>query len=132
MAMEDMREPTFLVLAALADGPRHGYAVIREVTDISGGRVTMRPGTLYGALDRLAGEGLVRVEREEVVNGRLRRYYSLTDDGAGVLTEQTERLRANVAEADRRLRLRVRHATGPATAFARVTRLAPPSVPAIG
>lgn len=132
MTVEDMREPTFLVLAALADGPRHGYAVIREVADISGGRVTMRPGTLYGALDRLAGEGLVRVEREEVVNGRLRRYYALTDDGAGVLTEQTERLRANVAEADRRLRLRlrVRPATGPATAFARLAGPAGPAGPA--
>ncbi|WP_018504609.1 PadR family transcriptional regulator [Parafrankia discariae] len=132
MTVEDMREPTFLVLAALADGPRHGYAVIREVADISGGRVTMRPGTLYGALDRLAAEGLVRVEREEVVNGRLRRYYTLTDDGAGVLAEQTERLRANVAEADRRLRLRVRPAAGPATAFARLARPAPLSAPAIG
>jgi DNA-binding PadR family transcriptional regulator len=105
MGMDEMREPTFLVLAALADGPKHGYAVIQEVAAISAGRVSLRAGTLYGALDRLAGEGLVRPQREEVVDGRLRRYYELTDDGAQSLSVQVERLRANAAEADRRLRL---------------------------
>ena len=48
-----MQEPTFLILAALAAEPLHGYGVILEVTQLSAGRVTLRPGTLYGALDRL-------------------------------------------------------------------------------
>ncbi|EFC79767.1 PadR family transcriptional regulator [Parafrankia sp. EUN1f] len=113
-----MREPTFLVLAALADGPRHGYATIQEIAKISDGKVTLRPGTLYGALDRLTGDGLVRVDSEEVVNGRLRRYYTLTDDGAAVLAAQAERLRANVAEAERRLGLRARRSAGPMTGLA--------------
>jgi DNA-binding PadR family transcriptional regulator len=114
MTIDDMREPTFLVLAALADGAKHGYALIREVNVISDGRVTLRAGTLYAALDRLAGEGLVRQSGEEVVDGRLRRYYDLTDAGAEVLAAQATRLRRNAAEADRRLRSRRRMGTAPA------------------
>ncbi|WP_049807118.1 PadR family transcriptional regulator [Pseudofrankia inefficax] len=125
MSGDEMREPTFLVLAALADGPRHGYGVIREVETISNGRVRLRAGTLYSALDRLAADGLVRRGREEAVAGRLRRYYELTDHGAAALEDQTARLRANAAEADRRLRVRraglsggLDSATGPAGALA--------------
>ena len=82
---DPLREPTFLILAALAPQPLHGYAIIGEVADLSGGRLALRPGTLYGALDRLADEGLLESDREEVVNGRMRRYYRLTDAGAAVL-----------------------------------------------
>ncbi|MCM3886269.1 PadR family transcriptional regulator [Frankia sp. R82] len=114
MGIEEMREPTFLVLAALADGAKHGYALIGEVSAISGGRVTLRAGTLYAALDRLTGEGLVRQSGEEVVEGRLRRYYDLTDPGAEILAAQVDRLRSNAAEADRRLRSRRRLGTAPA------------------
>ena len=64
-----MHERTFLLLTALADEPRHGYAVLREVSDLSGGRVRLRPGTLHAALDRLVDDGLVGVEREEVEAG---------------------------------------------------------------
>jgi len=55
----EIREPTFLILTALAAGTLHGYAIIQHVDTLSGGRVTLRPGTLYGALDRLAESGLV-------------------------------------------------------------------------
>ena len=99
-----MQEPTFLILAAIADEPRHGYGVIQEVATLSGGRVTLRPGTLYAALDRLVAEGLAAVEREEVVASRLRRYYRLTADGATALSEESARLAANAAAARRRLR----------------------------
>nr|WP_173064877.1 PadR family transcriptional regulator [Phytohabitans houttuyneae] len=98
-----MHEPTFLILTALVDQPRHGYGVIQEVAELSGGRFRLRPGTLYGALDRLTADGLVRVESEEVVDGRLRRYYRLTNEGAQALTEEAERLRRNVDAATRRL-----------------------------
>ncbi|OAA28223.1 Transcriptional regulator PadR-like family protein [Frankia sp. EI5c] len=114
MGIEEIREPTFLVLAALADGTKHGYALIREVSVISAGRVTLRAGTLYAALGRLADQGLVRQCGEEVVEGRLRRYYDLTDAGAEVLATQADRLRAHAAEADRRLRSRARVGTVPA------------------
>src|ERR1700758_3474813 len=62
-----LREPTFLILAALAPQPLHGYAIIGEVAALSGGRLELRPGTLYGALDRLAAEGLLEADREEVI-----------------------------------------------------------------
>jgi DNA-binding PadR family transcriptional regulator len=99
-----MQEPTFLILTALADEARHGYGVMQEVTALSAGRVTLRPGTLYAALDRLVAEGLVAVEREEVVASRLRRYYRLTGAGATALSEESERLAANARVARRRLR----------------------------
>jgi DNA-binding PadR family transcriptional regulator len=109
-----LREPTFLILTALAREPLHGYAVIAEVTALSDGRMTLRPGTLYGALDRLGDDGLVTVDREEVVEGRLRRYYRLTDEGAAVLSAETERMRRNVEAATRRIHARERAArSGP-------------------
>ena len=101
-----MQEATFLILTALAAGPLHGYGVIQEVTGLSQGRVVLRPGTLYGALDRLAEQGLVLQDGEEVVDGRLRRYYRLTDDGASLLNEEAARLAANAAHAKRRLATR--------------------------
>ena len=102
-----MREPTFLVLSALADSPRHGYAVMREVEAMSDGRVTLRAGTLYAVLERLLSEGLVAESGQEVVGGRLRRYYSLTDDGASVLQDEAARMAANAREAAKRLKTRI-------------------------
>ncbi|HET6534058.1 MAG TPA: helix-turn-helix transcriptional regulator [Actinoplanes sp.] len=101
-----MQEPTFLILTALAAEPLHGYGVIRAVRDLSGGDVVLRAGTLYGALDRLAEQGLIAVDHEEAVDGRLRRYYRLTDSGAGALAAQAERLRRNAAAAEAGLRAR--------------------------
>jgi DNA-binding PadR family transcriptional regulator len=99
-----LREPTFLILTALAGEPLHGYGLIAEVDRLSGGRVSLRPGTLYGALDRLVDAGLVRVDHEEMVEGRLRRYYRLTEPGSEVLAAETERMRRNVDAATARLR----------------------------
>lgn len=103
-----MREPTFMVLAALADGPKHGYALIEEADRISGGRVRLKVGTLYAALDRLAKEGLVRVAGEEVVSGRLRRSFALTEVGGERLGAEVERMEVSAREARRRLALRPR------------------------
>ena len=100
-----MQEATFLILTALASGSQHGYGIITEVTGISGGRVRLRAGTLYTALDRLRADGLIAVDREEIVDGRLRRYYLLTDDGAAALRAEAARLQANASAALRRLRL---------------------------
>ncbi|WP_433833656.1 PadR family transcriptional regulator [Actinoplanes sp. CA-015351] len=99
-----MQEPTFLILTALAEEPSHGYGVIRAVQTLSQGEVVLRPGTLYGALDRLSEQGLVEVDREEAVGGRLRRYYRLTSDGAAALSAQVERLRRNASAAEAGLR----------------------------
>ncbi len=89
-----MREPTYFVLASLLDGPLHGYAIIKRAAELSGGRVTMATGTLYTALDRLAGAGYVQVVREEIVNGRARRSYGLTATGAAALRAEAGRMAA--------------------------------------
>src|SRR3954449_2887892 len=52
-----MTEPAFFVLTALVGKPRHGYGIVTEVADLSGGRVALRVGTLYGVLGRLGGGG---------------------------------------------------------------------------
>jgi len=101
-----LREPTFLILTALAAHPQHGYGILRDVEEISDGRVRLRAGTLYAALDRLSADGWVAVDREEVVDGRLRRYYRLTDQGAARLEAEVQRLRAHTRAAELRLRAR--------------------------
>jgi DNA-binding PadR family transcriptional regulator len=100
-----MMEASFLILTALAAGGQHGYAIIADVAGISGGRVRLRAGTLYSALDRLRIEGLVEIDREEVVDNRLRRYYRLTPAGSTQLAVEAARLRANAAVAITRLDL---------------------------
>ncbi len=98
-----MQEPTFLILTALAAQPLHGYGIVQAVAELSDGEVALRPGTLYGALDRLDQQGLIALDREEAVDGRLRRYYRLSDGGTAALTEQVERLRRRADVADRQL-----------------------------
>ncbi len=98
-----MREPTFLVLTALAGPPLHGYGVMRQVAALSGGRVKLSAGTLYAALDRLTEESLIALDREEAVDGRLRRYYRLTEQGSTALREEAAVLRSNADAASERL-----------------------------
>lgn len=87
-----MSEPTYFVLAALLDGPVHGYGIIKKTQEQSGGRIRLAVGTLYGALDRLTRARLIAVDREETVQGRPRRYYRLTEDGRAAVTREALRL----------------------------------------
>jgi DNA-binding PadR family transcriptional regulator len=105
MSKQSLQEPTFLILTALAAGAQHGYGIMTDVSQISGGRVKLRAGTLYAALDRLADDHLIEADREEIVDGRLRRYYRLTPPGAQRLAAEVERLRAHTAVAAQRLDL---------------------------
>jgi DNA-binding PadR family transcriptional regulator len=98
-----MQEATFLILTALAGGSQHGYGIITDVEQISKRRVRLRAGTLYTALDRLREEKLIVVDREEVVDSRLRRYYRLTPAGAERLAEEAARLHSNARAALLRL-----------------------------
>ncbi|HEV2372684.1 MAG TPA: PadR family transcriptional regulator [Streptosporangiaceae bacterium] len=100
-----MREPTFLILTSSAGRAQHGYAIMTDVGRISQGRVRLRAGTLYAALDRLRCDGLIETDHEEVVDARLRRYYRITDEGRRQLEAEVARLRANAAVAARRLGL---------------------------
>ena len=96
-------EPAFLILTALTGEPKHGYAVIEDVLDISDGQVRLHTGTLYSVLDRLRAGGLIEVDREEIVQSRLRRYYRLTGAGRERLAAETQRLRRNADAAGARL-----------------------------
>lgn len=104
MARRGMSEQAFFILTALVDEPRHGYGIVGEVEDLSEGRVHLKVGTLYGVLDRLVAEGLVEPDREEVHQGRLRRYYRLTEQGSLALHAEAQRQAANARVAAARLR----------------------------
>ena len=83
------------ILMALADGEKHGYAVMREVERMTDGEVTMGPGTLYGAIKRMLSAGLIEETEERPdpeIDDERRRYYRLTGLGARVLDAETQRL----------------------------------------
>ncbi|GAA3265072.1 hypothetical protein GCM10020218_000370 [Dactylosporangium vinaceum] len=103
LGVESLSEQSFLILAALADQPRHGYGLVTEVAAMSQDRIQLRASTLYAALERLTGRGLVEPERDEVENGRLRRYYRLTDTGAAAVQAETERMTTQARAAKQRL-----------------------------
>lgn len=93
-----LREPTFLILTALAGGRRHGYAIIAEVAALSEQRVSLKVSTLYAALERLTEQELIESAGDEVVGGRLRRYYRITNSGAQALNQAAQRM-SNSANA---------------------------------
>jgi DNA-binding PadR family transcriptional regulator len=105
MTTRAMQEATFLILTALAARSQHGYGIITDVQQLSSGRVRLRAGTLYTALDRLRTDGLIAVDRDEVVDNRLRRYYRLTPEGSQLLATEAARMHANAAAAMARLKL---------------------------
>src|SRR3984893_15428965 len=98
-----MQDATLLILTALAAGSQHGYGIISDVSEISDGRVRLRAGTLFSALDRLRLDGLISVDREEIVENRLRRYYRLTPEGSKQLATAAARFHYKSAAAIARL-----------------------------
>jgi DNA-binding PadR family transcriptional regulator len=90
----ELRPASYFVLASLLDGPLHGYAISARAKELSGGDVRLTAGTLYGALERMAARGLVEPDREETVEGRLRRYYRLSDRGRDAVVQEAQRLAA--------------------------------------
>ena len=103
-----MNESTYFTLASLLDGPLHGYGIVKRAGELSGGRVKIAAGTLYGVLDRLRAQGLVADEGQEIVDGRARRSYRLTAAGEVALAGEAARLRAAA---------RVVHARRPAVKY---------------
>lgn len=98
------------ILLALADQPRHGYAIVQEIETRTRGAVHLGTGTLYTALKRLRADGLIKEVTPEgnPTTGRSRRTYGLTARGRAVLDEQTNRLRALVDHAISKKALRLR------------------------
>jgi DNA-binding PadR family transcriptional regulator len=92
--MEDLplTEPVLLVLLSLAEQPRHGYSVLKDVERMSAGRVMLSTGTLYGALRRLLNQGWIeRFEEDERPRDRVA--YRLTSRGRRNLEVEVERMR---------------------------------------
>jgi DNA-binding PadR family transcriptional regulator len=93
---------TFHVLVALADGDLHGYAVIKDVSTRTAGRVELGTGTLYGIIKRLLADGLVVESKRRppaAHDDERRRYYRLTTFGRLVVTAEITRLEAMVMAA---------------------------------
>ena len=93
--------PAFLhILIALGEGERHGYSIMQEVSDRTGGRVRMSPGTLYGSIKRMLADGLI----EELTTGAAgaderRRFYRITRFGRRVAAAEADRLSSLLIQA---------------------------------
>jgi len=99
-----VKSAVFLILLAVADGPRHGYAVMRDVHERSGGAVDLGTSHLYRHLRKLLDDGLVE-EVEHAAPDRddpRRRYYRLTPLGRGVVRAESVRLK-QLVDRSRRL-----------------------------
>ena len=99
-----LSETTFLILVSLDGGPKHGYAIMKEVEELSQHRVLLSTGTLYGAIKRLLADGWIsRLDLPEDSNdGRDRKSYTLTSHGRKVLRAETQRLQELVELAVQR------------------------------
>jgi DNA-binding PadR family transcriptional regulator len=85
----------FHILLALADGEKHGYGIMKEVSQRSEGSVRMGPGTLYGSIRRMLASGLIEATDERpdpAIDDERRRYYRLTDFGLRVTEAEARRL----------------------------------------
>lgn len=90
------------ILLALADEERHGYGIMREVEERTGGQTRMGPGTLYGSIKRMLADGLIEESDERpdsAMDDQRRRYYRITDFGRRVAGAEAERLQSIVTAA---------------------------------
>ncbi len=110
--MLPLREPTFFILLSMAPCPKHGYAILKDVEELSGGKTRLSTGTLYEALARLLDQRLIeRVdldsERDDFNGdahpGKPRKAYRLTHAGRSVLEAEISRMQSLIAAARRRL-----------------------------
>jgi len=102
-----LTEPTFYILLSLAPGKKHGYAIMKDVTELSKARVNLSTSTLYTAVGRLLDQELIERlddDNEDPSPGLPRKSYELTELGRRVLEAESVRLQGMVREA--RLRLR--------------------------
>ena len=97
-----LTEASFQLLAALAEGSRHGYQILKDVETRTDGRVRLSTGTLYGLIKRLLADGLIAEVRRRPAAGeadRGRRDYQITEFGRQVAQAEAERLQQLVATA---------------------------------
>lgn len=97
-----LTETTFYILLSLSFSPRHGYAIMKDVQELSDDRILLSTGTLYGAIKRLLDQAwIIRLDSESVgeVDGRGKKVYQLTDQGRRILQAEIERLEKLVQKA---------------------------------
>jgi DNA-binding PadR family transcriptional regulator len=87
-----LTEPVFLILASLADKPRHGYALMKNIEEISEGRVRLSTGTLYGVIRRLLEDGWIERFAQKDTS-RDKQAYRLTTAGRGRLKAEVTRMK---------------------------------------
>ncbi len=90
------------ILLAVADGEKHGYGIIQEVSVKTGGKVVLGPGTLYGTINRMLEAGLIKESGERSdpeMNDERRRYYRITGKGWRAAATEAERLQGLVRVA---------------------------------
>jgi len=98
-----LSEPVLLILTSLAEHPRHGYALLKDIEVLSGGRVRMSTGTLFGALRRLLEDGWIeRFEQDDI--SRQKQAYRLTAAGRKQLERELERMKQLTRAGFARLR----------------------------
>ena len=92
----------FQVLVALADGEKHGYAILKEVARRTDGKVRLRAATLYSVLGRFVDDGLIResdARPDPALDDERRRYYQLTERGRAVAVAEARRMAETLAQA---------------------------------
>jgi DNA-binding PadR family transcriptional regulator len=96
-----MAPAVFHILVALADQPRHGYGIMLDVAERTGGKVKMSPGTLYGSIKQMLENGLIEEVEERPARGddERRRYYRLTRDGREAARQEMARMSALLSQA---------------------------------
>jgi DNA-binding PadR family transcriptional regulator len=87
-----LSEPVFLILASLAEEPRHGYALMKDIEELSEGRVRLSTGTLYGAIRRLLEDGWIERFAQKDTS-RDKQAYRLTAAGRGQLKAEVVRMK---------------------------------------
>jgi DNA-binding PadR family transcriptional regulator len=92
----------FYVLVALADGQTHGYAILKDVEQLTSGAVRLSTGTLYGIIKRLLADGLIRAAALTAKDDERRRSYELTPFGREVARAEAARLEHTLAIARRK------------------------------
>ena len=100
-----LREPTFYILLSLASEPRHGYAIMKDIAELSEERVTLSTSTLYTALKRLLEQEWITREEDPdpEESNRVRKFYRLTPLGSRVLNADIRRLERKVSFARERM-----------------------------
>ena len=98
----------FEILLSLAGGDRHGYAIIQDIGERSGGTLTVRPGTLYRAVSRLLDAGLIAEVDGDGAGDERRRYYAMTAAGRQIATAESRRIARQLATARARKLLKTK------------------------